>query len=178
MMSDNLPDDPPPQIPLKFRTIAAFLHALFAIPMGMTVTFYLWMLLVGDSQMSDVDGPVAIGPYFFIFLTLPMTLIWPIINWIAWASLRNIHPFVDLAGRNALNYALANLILTLGLTVMVFIAIGFLDLYKVPYFNDVSFGILNFVGAAFVIHSLVASIFAFRNKRYQSRLIYPFVRDK
>jgi uncharacterized Tic20 family protein len=175
-MKGNLPNAPPPQIPLKFRTIAAFLHALFAIPMGLTVTFYLWMLLVGDSQMSDLDGPLTIG-FYFIFFTLPMTLIWPIINWIAWASLRNIHPFVELAGRDVLNYALGNLILTLGLTVMVVIASGFLD--KVPYFSrDVSFGILNFVGAAFVINSLVASIFAFRNKRYQSLLIYPFVRDK
>ncbi len=174
-MRDDLPDPIPPEIPCKFRAIAAVLHASFAIPMGLSVAFYLWILLSG-SQLSGKDSQVLTILLYFIFVSLPMTLIWPLISWIIWKISSFIHPFVDLAGRDALNYALGNLILTICLTIALTVAST--SLYMVPYFYEVSFGILNFVVAAFVMNSIVAGSLAFRGDRYRSLLIYSFVRDK
>jgi uncharacterized Tic20 family protein len=175
-MRNDRPDELHPQIPFKFRTIAAVLHAVFALPMGLSVGFYLWMLIVGGSEMSSKTNQLLTIVFYFIFVSLPMMAIWPIISWVMWLATRAIHPFVDLAGRDVLNYTLGNLISTLGLTILLVVVSGFL--YKVPYFHEVSFGILNFVVAAFVLNAFVAGIFALRGDRYQSILIHPFVRAK
>jgi uncharacterized Tic20 family protein len=174
-MRDDRPDKLQPQIPIEFRRIAAILHAIFAIPMGLTVGFYLWILLVGGSQMSGKDSQVLTVIFYFLFVGLPITLIWPIISWAIWMITRTMHPFVDLAGRDVLNYTLGNLMTTLGLTILLVVVSG--SLYKVPYFHEVSFGILNFVVTAFAINSITAGIFALRGDRYQSILIHPFIRD-
>jgi uncharacterized Tic20 family protein len=175
-MSDDRSNELHPQIPFKFRAIAAVIHAIFAIPMGLSVAFYLWMLFVGGSQMSSKTNQILTIVFYFIFASLPMMAIWPIITWATWLATRAIHPFVDLAGRDVLNYTLGNLISILGLTILLVVMSSFL--YKVPYFHEVSFGILNFVIAAFVMNSIVAGMFALRGDRYQSILIHPFVRDK
>jgi uncharacterized Tic20 family protein len=175
-MSDDRSNELHPQIPFKFRAIAAVIHAIFAIPMGISVAFYLWMLFVGGSEMSSKQNQLLTIVFYFIFVSLPMMAIWPIISWVMWLTTRTIHAFVDLAGRDVLNYALGNLISTLGLTILLVVTSRFL--YKVPYFHEVSFGILNFVVAAFVMNSIVASMFALRGDRYQSILIHPFVRAK
>jgi uncharacterized Tic20 family protein len=175
-MRVDRPDEPHPQIPLKFRTMAAILHAIFAMPMGLTVGFYLWILLFGSSQMSGKDSQILTMLLYFICINLPMTLILPIISWVIWTISRTIHPFVDLAGRDLLNYTLGNLISTIGLTIMIVIVNG--SLYKVAYFKEVSLGILNLVVATFVANSIGAGIFALRGDRYQSILIHPFIRGR
>jgi uncharacterized Tic20 family protein len=169
-MRDNLPDELQPHIPIKFRTIAAALHAIFAIPMSLAVGSYSWILLVGGSQMSSKDSLVLTIVLYFVCINLPMTLILPIISWVTWKIVRTMHPFVDLAGRDMLNYTLGNSIATLSLTILLVVVSR--SLYHVPYFHEVSFGILNFVVTAFVINSIVAGIFALRGDRYQSILIY------
>jgi uncharacterized Tic20 family protein len=175
-MRDDRSNEQHPQIPTKFRAIAAALHAVFAIPMGLSVAFYLWMLFVGGSEMSSKQNQLLTIVFYFIFVSLPMMAIWPIISWVMWLATRAIHPVVDLAGRDVLNYALSNLISTLSLTILFVVISGFL--YKVPYFHEVSFGMINFVVAAFVTNSIIAGIFALRGDRYQSILIHPFVRAK
>jgi uncharacterized Tic20 family protein len=174
-MREDRHDELQPQVPIEFRTIATVLHAIFAIPMGLTVGFYLWILLFGGREMSGKDSQVLTIVFYFLFVGLPITLIWPIISWAIWMITRTMHPFVDLAGRDVLNYTLGNLITTLGLTILLVVVSG--SLYKVPYFHEVSFGILNFVVTAFVINSIVAGIFALRGDRYRSILIHPFIRD-
>ena len=175
-MREDRPDELPPKIPIEFRTISAVLNAIFAIPMGLIVGFYLWILLSGGSEMSGKDSQVLTIMFYFLFVGLPITLILPIISWVIWMITRTMHPFVDLIGRDVLNYTLCNLITTIGSTIMVVIASR--SLYTVPYVHEVSFGILHFEIAAFVINSIVAGIFSLRGDRYQSILIYPFVRDK
>jgi uncharacterized Tic20 family protein len=175
-MSDDPPHELHLQVPCKFRAIAAVIHAIFAIPMGLIVTFYLWMLFVGSSEMSSNTTQVLTIVFYFIFVSLPIMAIWPIISWVMWLATRAIHPFVDLAGRDVLNYTLGNLISTLGLTILLVVVSR--SLYMVPYFHEVSFGILNFVVAAFVMNSIFSGLFALRGDRYQSILIHPFVRAK
>jgi uncharacterized Tic20 family protein len=175
-MREDRPDELQPQIPIKFRTIAAVLHAIFAIPMGLSVGLYLWMLLFGGSEISSQQNQILTIVLYFVCISLPMTLILPIISWGTWVITKAMHPVVDLAGRDVLNYTLGNLISTICLAILLGVTNGFL--YKVPYFNEVSFGILNLVIAAFVMTSIVAGIFALRGDRYQSILIHPFVRGK
>jgi uncharacterized Tic20 family protein len=126
-------------IPLKFRLIAAGLHAIGLIP-----------------TMAAIITPLL------------------------WIMTKEIHPFVDLSGRDAINCAVNTFIGTMiSVLFCVFVfsvtcGVGNQD----PTLILWSFVLFCGVSIAYFINSMIAGIFAFRGYRFQSRLIYPFIRDE
>jgi uncharacterized Tic20 family protein len=163
-------------IRFKFRMIAATLHAIFAIPMGLNILFYFWMVFLEGNSMSNSQNLIMTVVFYFFFISLPIILFWPIVSWGAWQITKTIDPFVDLAGQDVLNYTLGNSIAIFCLTVALFVING--TLYKVKYFHEVSLAILILVVATFVMTSVVAGIFALRGYRLNNILIHPFWRDR
>jgi uncharacterized Tic20 family protein len=102
-----------------------------------------------------------------------------LVIWVAWLCTRNIHPFVDLAGRNALNCAINNLLwTTVGVTVCLLVfsltcGLGNQD----PSLFMISLMLVSLLVLAYVIYALVAGVFALKGYNLKSRLIYPFVQD-
>lgn len=174
-MTDDRADRLSQRIPLKFRAIAALLHALFAIIMGLSVSFYLWMIFIGSNDMSSRSSLMMTIVFYLMFVSLPLIVVLPVMSWTIWLITKDLDPFVDLAGRDAINYALNNLILILGLTVMIVAISNFLS--KLKYFHEVSSTILLLGVATFVMSSAVAGIFALRGYRFKNSLIHPFIRD-
>lgn len=103
-----------------------------------------------------------------------------IIIWIVWIFTRNIHPFVNLAGRNALNCAINSLLwTTVGLTLCVLLfsltcGLGNQD----PFPFMLGLALVSFLVFAYIIYALVAGIYAFTGSNFKSRLIYPFIQDE
>ena len=156
-------------ITIKFRIIAAVLYAMFAIPIGLTTIVFPWLLIIGGEIKSITETIL----FYFFFLSLPSVMIWPIISWVLWLTTKAIHPFVDLAGRDVLNYTLNNLIAVVSF-VFVFAATSGI-LYKVKYFNIISMTILNTMIAVYVFTAIVAGVFAFKGYHFKNSLIHPFV---
>jgi uncharacterized Tic20 family protein len=109
-------------------------------------------------------------------LSLPLIIVLPIITWVLWLAVKSIDSFVDLAGRDAINYTVSSLIVIVCFTATIFAMSG--TLYKLKYFYELSLHMLNGVAAAWVINSVVAGIFALRGYRFSNSLIYPFIRDR
>ena len=103
-----------------------------------------------------------------------------IIIWILWTFTRNIHPFVDLAGRNAFNCAINNLLwLMVGLTLcfsLFSLTCGIGSQDPGPVMLGLAF--TSFLALAYVIYALVAGIYALTGSNFKSRLIYPFLQDE
>jgi uncharacterized Tic20 family protein len=174
-MNDDRTDRLRQSIPLRFRILAAVLHAIFAVPMGLNVGFYSWIVFIEGGSMSSTQSLLMTVVFYFFFISLPMILFLPIISWVIWQITKQIDPFVNLAGRDVLNYALSNLAAILALTIIFFVVSG--ALYKLKYFEEVSFAILILVIAVFVMISVIAGIFALRGYRFNNILIYPFLQD-
>jgi uncharacterized Tic20 family protein len=118
----------------------------------------------------------ALFPVFSIFAIL--------IIWILWLFTRNIHPFINLAGRNALNCAINNLLwMTVGMTLFIMafsLTCGVGNQNPSPLMTTllmISFTLVSLIVFAYVIYALVAGIYAFRGVNFKSRLIYPFIQD-
>jgi uncharacterized Tic20 family protein len=163
----------PQQIPFKFRSISALLHAIFAIPMGLNIGFYLWMGFIAASRMDPVSFVVTIIFYFFC-ISLPLIIVLPTIVWVSWLVTKKINPFVDLHGRDVLNYTLSNSI-AIALTIVMMIAIS-KSFTNIEYVNKLILIAACFVPISFSVNSIVSGIFAFRGYRLNSFLSYPFVR--
>jgi uncharacterized Tic20 family protein len=150
------------------------LHAVFAIPIGlMTIVLPGMLMIDGALNLKNLTETVLL---YFCFLSLPFILFSPIISWVLWLATKPMNPFVDLVGRDAINYTLSGSIAILCFTVTIFAISG--TLYKIDYFHEISLTILNAVAAAYVVNSFVAGIFALRGYRFRSSLIHPFVRDR
>jgi uncharacterized Tic20 family protein len=162
------------QISFKYRSIAALLHAIFAMPMGLNIGFYLWMGFIADRQIDPVSLVVRVMLYFFC-VSLPLIIVWPTISWITWVTTKKIHPFVDLAGRDLLNYTLANSIAII-LTLITFVVANN-SLPSNEYIRKIMLTFLCLVPIAFAINAVIAGIFSFRGQRLSNILIHPFVKD-
>lgn len=103
-----------------------------------------------------------------------------LIIWIVWIFTRNIHPFVDLAGRNAFNCAINNLLwLMVGLTLcfsLFSLTCGIGSQDPGPVMLGLAF--ISFFALAYVIYALVAGIYALTGSNFKSRLIYTFLQDE
>ncbi len=154
------------RMPAKVRYIAAILHLIFAVSK-------LPVLLIFSLKPEP------------IFLSFALIFVRPIIVWIFWLITSKIDRFVDLAGRDIINYSLNNLVLSLwfGLPLAICVlgvalaAFSSISSYKpMMIFFGIGFGILFCIEVAYLIHAVVASIFAIRGHRFQSRRIHHFVR--
>ena len=175
-MSDDRADRLSQQIPLKFRKISALLHAIFALPMGLNIGFYLWLVFIGSRDLSSYTIALVTILFYLLCVSLPLVVVLPIMSWAMWRVTREIDPVVDRAGRDVLNYAISNLISILCLTVTIVVISGFL--FKMKYFLEVSLATLLLSVAAFAMTSTVAGVFALRGYRFKNRLIHPFIKDR
>jgi uncharacterized Tic20 family protein len=103
-----------------------------------------------------------------------------LIIWILWMCTRNIHPFVNLAGKNALNCAINSLIwFMVGLTLcflLFSLTCGMGSEDPVPVMLGLAF--TYFFTVTYSIYALVTGIYALTGSNFKSRLIYPFIQDE
>jgi hypothetical protein len=94
--------------------------------------------------------------------------------------MRRIHPVIDLAGQDAINCALNNLVVILSLAFVFGTTCGVLNLNQSIANNIFNSGLVvcNLVAITYSINSAIASIFTLRGKQLNNRLIYPFIRNE
>jgi uncharacterized Tic20 family protein len=150
------------EIPQKLRLIASGTHMVGMIPL------MLFSVL-----------NILLTPSGAIFTILPIVL-QPILALFAWRETKNIHSFVDISGRDAVNCALNTVlgtsasILFVTFTFSVTCGIGYQD----PTLFYISLFILCCIEFAYFMNSVITGIFALRGYRFKSRLIYPFIKPE
>ena len=150
----------------KIRYIAAALHLIFAISK-------LPVILIFTQETH------------WIQLSFILIVVRPIVAWILWLITSRIDRFINLAGRDVINYSLNNLTLFLWIGFPLLMICIILSLAKIPLLissgtsNIVisgSVGILFCIEIAYLVHAIVASKFALQGHRFKSDRIHDFVR--
>lgn len=165
------------RVTLRIRSIAAGLHAIFALPMG---SFLLFITFVLVSEFNPENHNI-LGLIIMSFLFgLPMIIILPIILSIAWQITRRIHSFINLSGQDVLNYRLNSLIVIIysGFAICTTCRIIDTDNSSTYTVFIASLIILNSLAISYFVNSVIGDIFALKGHRWQSRLIYLFIRDE
>jgi uncharacterized Tic20 family protein len=163
-------------IPFKIRLLAAGIHAIFAVPMGIFLLFIVTVLISENSSGNySMFGLIAVD----FLIGLPMTIILPIVILIVWQITRKIHPFVDLSGKDVLNYSLNSLIVTIFFTFVTSTTCGIVSIVNssTSIVFIASLIIINAVPIVYTINSVVAGIYALRGYRFKNRLIHSFIQD-
>ena len=91
-----------PQIPLRFRLVAAGLHAIFPGSIGA----FLGLLAAQSIEASSPDPYTKFVGLYNLILGSMLILILPVIVWICWLITRRIHGIIDIAGQDAINCTL------------------------------------------------------------------------
>jgi uncharacterized Tic20 family protein len=154
------------EIPERLRLIASGTHIVGIIP----VIFF------------SVLPPIIVSPSgdILIVIIILAYISQPIAVSFGWRASKHIHPFVDISGRDAVNCALNTLlgrivsILFCTFIFSVTCGIGSED----PTLFLISLLILSFVEVAYFINSVITGIFALRGCRFNSILIYPFIKSE
>ncbi len=158
------------EIPLKLRFLAMALHLVggsiaICMVIGVTLLGAGSIPLIGRFIDSSFLIPSA------IFLSPPLLLVLRV-------QTRDIHPFVDQAGRDAINCLLStivNMLISVVFTIFVFsVTCGIGNQDPTPFL--LSFIPLALVAIAYFFNAVVAAIFAIQGYRLNSRLIYPFIK--
>ena len=173
------------RIPLKFRAIAAGLHAIATLP-AVSVILILSQIFFSSFFTNIGISTIINGiPVRFIFILSP------ILSWILWLSTKSIHPFIDRSGKNAINYALNSFLallfsallsifvfgLTCGIAVVGIGAQTGSGLTDLGMQASIVCAIATYcVAIAYPIGSTVAGINAWNGSYFTSRFIYPFER--
>jgi uncharacterized Tic20 family protein len=165
------------RLPPKIRALAAVLHAIIGIPIGVFAVYGLSLLIFNKTNYS-LESLLIID---FLF-GLPSIFILPVIAWIQWLITKRIHLFIDCAGRSVLNYTL-NMSLLMLCLVFAFITTcgvvmnGNFGRAVADNFVLVSLITLNCIAIAYFLNSVVSGIFAWKGLQFKNRLVYPFLRD-
>jgi uncharacterized Tic20 family protein len=153
------------EIPQKLRLIATGSHMAGAIsPMLFSLLPRIVMNRSGDTFIVSMILAIVFQPIVALF---------------SWRVTKNIHPFVDRSGRDAVNCALNMLVGTLSSILFctfifsVTCGVGNQD----PTLFFISLFILCCVELAYFINSVITGIFALRGYSFKSRLIYPFIKE-
>jgi uncharacterized Tic20 family protein len=158
-MNDNI-------ISKKIRYIAAALHLIFAVSK-------LPVILIFTQEA------------YWIQLSFILIVVRPIAAWILWLTTSRIDRFIDLSGRDVINYSLNNLTLFLWISFPLLMIWIILALTNIPSLisSETSniviggiVGILFCIEIAYLVHAIVASTFAIRGHRFKSHRIHDFVR--
>jgi uncharacterized Tic20 family protein len=166
-------------IPRKFRLLAAGLHGIIFTILGLFLVFSA-MVIISTGKANNLLEAILI--YDFLF-GLPSIWVLPTIGWIAWLITKRTDVFVDRAGRDVLNCTLNILILAILFLFVACMTCGVLmsTQYLQPPAGDtfitISLISINCLAIAYFLNSAISGIFALRGSRFQSRLIYPFIRD-
>jgi uncharacterized Tic20 family protein len=164
-------------IPFKIRLLAAGIYAVFAVPMGSFLLFVMFFMISEINPTNhNLFGLIAID---FLF-GLPMTIILPVAILIVWNITRKIHPFVDLAGKDVLNYSLNSLVSTLIFSFVTCTTYGVVSMINPAAGSIFIVGliIINGMALAYTINTVIAGIYALRGYRFKNRLIHSFIRNE
>jgi uncharacterized Tic20 family protein len=166
-----------PQTPLRFRLVAAGLHAIFTGSIGA----FLGLLAAQSIEASNPIDPHTkfVGLYNLILGSM-LILILPVIVWICWLVTRRIHDVINIAGRDAINCTLNNLSVILALAFVFGTTCGVfkVDPYLANNIMNSSLVLFDLVAIAYAINSTISSVFTLRGNRFNNRLIYPFLQDE
>jgi uncharacterized Tic20 family protein len=159
------------EIPLKLRLIAVALHLIGG---SIALSMIAGVALLGFSSLPIIGGVLS-SSFFLIPLSI---FISPPLILVLWVQTRDIHPFANQAGRDAINCLLSTivgLLTSIVFTIFVFsVTCGIGNPDPNPFFLSlIPFAL---VSITYFCNSIVAAIFAFRGYRLNSRLIYPFIK--
>jgi uncharacterized Tic20 family protein len=158
-------------IPLKLRLLAVGFHLI-----GGSIA----ASVIASTMMLNLSAIPIISTFisFIPALTLLIFFLSPFLILSLWFQTRDIHPFLNQAGRDAINCLLntiLSMLLSIVFTIFVFsVTCGMGNQDPAPF-------LLSFIPFALVVityfcNSIVAAIFAIQGYRLNSRLIYPFVK--
>jgi uncharacterized Tic20 family protein len=155
----------------------AGLHSIFP---GSICSFLGFLTSLLIRMRSHVNPSLEFVDLYNLIFGLMLTLILPVIIWICWLIVRRIHPVIDLAGQDAIDCALNNLIVILSLAFIFGTTCGVLNLNPSIASNilNSSLVVCNLVAIAYSINSAIASIFTLRGNQFKNRFIYPFIRNE
>jgi uncharacterized Tic20 family protein len=159
------------EIPLKLRCLAFLLHLIggsIATSAIILITMYVFS---SNRIISDL--------LVFIPALIPLTIfVSPFLAATIWVGTKDIHPFMNQAGRDAINCLLntvVGMLLSILLTVFVFsVTCGIGNQDPRPFF--LSFIPFALIAITYFFNSIVSAIFAIQGYRLNSRLIYPFIK--
>jgi uncharacterized Tic20 family protein len=169
------------QISLRFRLLAAGLQLILPGSIGSFFGFLAVQLIVIRSYVNPSFDLLFL--YNLIFGLL-LILIAPVIIWICWLILRRIHPIINLAGQDAINCALNNMVVILTLAFIFGTTCGAINMAQSLDPNtsniilDSSIMLFDLVAIFYAVSSAIASIFTLNGNRFNHRFIYPFIRDE
>jgi uncharacterized Tic20 family protein len=159
------------KIPLKLRLIAVALHLIGG---SIAISMIAGAALLGFSSLPIIGGILSSSTFLIplsIFISPPLILV-------LWVQTRDMHPFVNQAGRDAINCLLStivNMLISIVFTIFVFsVTCGIGNQDPTPFF--LSFIPFALVAITYFGNSIVAAIFALQGYRLNSRLIYSFVK--
>jgi uncharacterized Tic20 family protein len=162
------------EISLKFRCLAALFHILGG-SISASVVAYITVAL-SYTYIPISTRNIAINTAVAM---IPATiLLSPIVILILWEITKQRHSFVNQCGRDAINCWLSTLLSMMICTIFtIFIfsvtcGVGSQDV--VPFFLSIIPFCL--VTITYFLNSVIAVILATQGYRFNSRLIYPFVR--
>jgi uncharacterized Tic20 family protein len=161
-------------IPFKYRFVAALLHGLGKIPLVSVAVFIVLSLLEPDLNYT-VE---SVGIIYGLFVGLPLIFAQPIVSLILWQLSKRWHPFIDIAGKIAVNRSV-NALVAMTVTIFLIIAIGTTNpntLGASNIFNTVSVAIVYAIAIGYFIDAVVASTFALQGKVFRNRSIHYFIK--
>jgi uncharacterized Tic20 family protein len=159
------------EIPLKLRLIGVALHLIGG---SIAISMIAGATLLGFSSLPIIGGILSSSTFLIplsIFISPPLILV-------LWVQTRDMHPFVNQAGRDAINCLLSTIVgmlLSIIFTIFVFsvtCGVGNQD----PTLFLLSFIPFALVSITYFCNSIVAAISTLRGYRLNSRLIYPFIK--
>jgi uncharacterized Tic20 family protein len=159
------------EIPLKLRLLAVALHLIGG---SIATCMIAGVALLGFSSLPIIGGLLSSSTFLIplsIFISPPLILV-------LWVQTRDVHPFLDQTGRDAINCLLSTVVgmlLSIVFTIFIFsVTCGIGNQDPTPFF--LSFIPFALVVITYFFNSIVAAIFAIRGYRLNSRLVYPFVK--
>jgi uncharacterized Tic20 family protein len=183
--------------PLKFRILATSLHAIGAMPIMSIIAIGTSIMMFERNLASMIPSHVKdfIPTSLHYLLIEPVTsetvsnienvsikiiLISTIVTILMWRMTRQIHPFIDIAGKDAINYmlnAFSMIILCILLSMLALFLItgGNGTENMVPI--ELGFVTSYFIAISHFINSIVISIFVMNGYRFKNRLIYSFIQE-
>jgi uncharacterized Tic20 family protein len=155
-------------IPLEFRILAVLFYAIGSIPMVLVLEHVI------TSHLNLYD--FGIGDYInnhFYRSIIVVSIITLLAILILWGTTKQIHPFIDRSGRDAIDYTLSSIIPPLSCWVF-WTWIGSnlnLDLCFAGFLVFFT----TFIAIAYFLVFAIAIVFSLQGYRFTSFLSYPFI---
>jgi uncharacterized Tic20 family protein len=156
-------------IPLEFRILAVLFYAIGSIPMVLVLEHVI------TSHLNLYD--FGIGDYInnhFYRSIIVVSIITLLTILILWGTTKQIHPFIDRSGRDAIDYTLSSIIATLSCWLVLNWITNNLKGLDLGFLAFVMLFDICIATAYFLIFT-IAIVFSLQGYRFTSFLIYPFI---